>query len=158
MTGARIFSVENQLAKLVQAPGGRTVTDHVKAAERRVEGVRDVSIASLVEKAEKMAGFAVGGRAGTEPEALDRIYDLSNAIFGIAGSFALKPLAEAAFSLCDLADGFRGGETTNWAAIDVHIDGIRLLATLGDKAGAVGAESILDGLRRVRERVLPSAG
>ena len=153
---ARIFAVENQLAKIVREPGGRTADQHVRAAEIRVEATRDVSLASLIEKAEHMAAIAAAGRSGADPNAFDGIYDVSNAIFGIAGQFGLKALAEAAFSLCDLADGFRSGEAVNWPAIDVHVDGIRLLATLGDKAGAVGAESILDGLRRVRARVLPA--
>ena len=98
------------------------------------------------------------GRKANDTKALDGIYDISNAIFGLAGSFGLKALAEAAFSLCDLADNFRGGDPANWPAIDVHVDGIRLLATLGDKAGEAGADSILEGLRRVRARVLPAAG
>lgn len=153
---ARIFAVENQLAKVVRAPGGKTADQHVKAAEIRVESVRGVSLASLVEKAEQMAAIAAAGRSGADANAFHGIYALSNAIYGIAGQFGLKALAEAAFSLCDLADGFRSGEAANWPAIDVHVDGIRLLATLGDKAGAAGAESILDGLRRVRARVLPT--
>lgn len=154
---ARIFAVENQLAKVVQTPGGKTMAEHVKAAEVRIEGVRGASLASLIEKADAMAALAGSGRKTGEAAALNGIYDLSNAIYGIAGSFGLKALAEACFSLCDVADGFRGGEATNWPAIDVHVDGIRLLATLGDKAEAAGAESILDGLRRVRARVLPAA-
>ena len=157
MSRARIFAVENSLAKVVSMPGGKTADQHVKAAEVRIEGVRGVSLASLVEKANAVANLAASGRKGDATAALNGIYDLSNAIFGIAGSFGLKPLAEAAFSLCDVADGFRGGEAANWAAIDVHVDGIRLLAALGDKAEAAGAESILDGLRRVRARVLPAA-
>lgn len=158
MSTAKVFTVENQLAKVVKTQGGKTIQEHVQAAEKRVEGQRDATLASLVTKAEAMAVIAAAGRRGEDPKAFDGIYDLSNAIFGLAGAFGLKALAEAAFSLCDLADSFRSGETANWPAIDVHIDGIRLLATLGDKAGAAGAESILDGLRRVRARVLPAAG
>jgi hypothetical protein len=157
MSSARIFAVENQLAKVVKKPGGKTVDEHVKAAEVRIEGVRGVTLASLVEKAEAMAGIAAAGRKAADPKTFDAIYDLSNAIFGLAGQFGLKALAEAAFSLCDLADSFRGGEAVNWPSIDVHVDGIRLLATLGDKAEAAGAESVLEGLRRVRARVLPAA-
>lgn len=154
---ARIFKVENQLAKVVKTPGGKTVDEHVKAAEVRIEGVRDVTLAALIEKAEVLAGIAAAGRKGADPKAFDSIYDLSNAIFGLAGAFGLKALAEAAFSLCDLADSFRSGDKPNWPAIDVHVDGIRLLASLGDKA-EVAAEPVLDGLRRVRARVLPAAG
>ena len=158
MSTARIFKVENQLAKVVKNPGGKTVDEHVKAAEVRIEGVRGATLASLIEKAEAMAAIAAAGRKGTDPKTFDGIYEISNAIFGLAGTFGLKALAEAAFSLCDLADGFRSGETVNWPAIDVHVDGIRLLATLGDKAEAAGADSVLEGLRRVRARVLPAAG
>lgn len=157
MSNARIFAVENQLARMLREPGGRTVDQHVKSAETRVEGVRGVSLASLVDKAEQVAALAAAGRNDPDAKSFDGIYDLSNAIFGIAGTFGLKALAEAAFSLCDLADGFRGGEPANWPAIDVHVDGIRLLAMLGDGAEAAGAESILDGLRRVRARVLPAS-
>lgn len=156
MSNARIFAVDNQLAKVVRKPGGKTVEEYVKAAETRIEATRDVTLASLIAKADAMAAVAAAGKAGSDPKAFDGIYDISNAIFGLAGTFGLKALAEASFSLCDLADGFRGGETVNWAAIDVHVDGIRLLATLGDKAEAAGAETILDGLRRVRARVLPA--
>jgi hypothetical protein len=153
---ARIFKVENQLAKVVKTQGGKTVDEHVKAAEVRIEGVRDVTLAALIEKADAMAAIAAAGKKGTDPKAFDSIYDISNAIFGLAGAFGLKALAEAAFSLCDLADNFRGGDEPSWPAIDVHVDGIRLLASLGDKAGAAGADAILDGLRRVRARVLPA--
>jgi hypothetical protein len=153
---AKVFEVENNLAKIVRAPGGRTVEQAVKAAETRIEAVREVSLASLIEKAETMAQVAAAGRSGGREKPFDAIYDISNAIYGLAGSFGLEALAQAAFSLCDLADGFRSGEEANWAAIDVHVDGVRLLATLGARVGKDDAESILDGLRRVRARVLPS--
>jgi hypothetical protein len=157
-SSARLFAVENQLAKVVKTNGGKTLDEHVKAAEVRIEGVRDVTLAALIEKAETLGRLAADGRSGADPKAFDSIYDLSNAIFGLAGAFGLKGLAEAAFSLCDLADGFRSGEAASWAAIDVHIDGIRLLAGLGDKAEAAGADTVLEGLRRVRARVLPAGG
>lgn len=156
MSTAKIFTVENQLAKVVRPTGGKTMSEHVKAAEVRIENQREITLASLIEKAEAMAAIAAVGRKGGDPKAFDRIYDLSNAIFGLAGAFGLKGLAEAAFSLCDLADGFRSGEAANWPSIDVHVDGIRLLATLGEK-GEGAADTILEGLRRVRARVLPAA-
>lgn len=155
-SNARVFAIENKLSKIAREPGGRTIENAVRAAETRVESTRGASIASLVEKAEQMTAMAAAARASGDSSAFGAIYDISNAIFGLAGSFGLKPLAEAAFSLCDLTDWFRGGEPANWPAIDVHVDGIRLLATLGDKAGAAGADSILEGLRRVRARVLPA--
>jgi len=155
MTSVRVFQIENQLAKVVKQPGGKTIEQAVTAAEGRIEAVRESCVAALAEKSEQLAALARAGRAGEDPKALDGLYDLANAVYGIAGAFELVPLAHAAFSLCDLADGFRGGEPVNWPAIDVHVDGIRLLATMGPAIGAAGAESILDGLKRVRARVLP---
>lgn len=156
MKNVQVIEVENHLAKLAREPGGRTIEDALKAAEERIESVRDISVASLVEKADLMAAAAAAARQSGDPESFGAIYDLSNAIFGIASAFALNALAEAAFSLCDLTDHFRGGGEVNWPAIDVHVDGIRLLATLREKAGVQGAESIMEGLRRVRARVLPA--
>ena len=112
MTTVRVFQIDNQLAKVVKKPGGKTIEQAVQAAEVRIEAVRETCVAAL---------------------------------------------AEAAFSLCDLTDWFRGGEPANWPAIDVHVDGIRLLATMGPGIGAAGAEAILDGLKRVRARVLPAS-
>jgi chemotaxis protein histidine kinase CheA len=156
MTDVRVFKIENQLAKVVKTPGGKTIEQAVQAAEVRIEAVRDTCVAALAEKSEQLAALAAAGRRGEDPKALDGIYDLANAVYGIAGAFDLTPLSHAAFSLCDLADGFRSGEPPNWPAIDVHVDGIRLLATMGPRIGAAGAEAVLDGLKRVRARVLPA--
>lgn len=156
-SNARVFAVHNKLAEIASQPGGRRPEDAIRAANAKIEGVRDASIASLLEKADHMVALAAQGRAEGDASVMSGIYDTSNATYGLAGSFGLTALAEACFSLCDLADCFRGGEPVNWPAIDVHVDGIRLLAGLGDKAGAAGPESILEGLRRVRARVLPSA-
>jgi hypothetical protein len=154
MTTVRVFKTENPLAAVVRRPGGKTIEQAVKAAEVKLEAVREVSVAALADKADQLVALAGAGRRGEDAHALDKIYDLANAIYGIASAFELVPMAQAAFSLCDLADRFRGGEPANWPAIDVHADGIRLLATLGPNIGAAGAEAILEGLKRVRARVL----
>ncbi len=135
MTKVQVITVENRLAKLARAPGGRTIEQALAAAE---------------------AAAVAAARASGDPESFGAVYDISNAIYGIASAFALHALAEAAFSLCDVADHFRSGAEANWPAVNVHVDGIRLLAALREKAGAQGAESILDGLRRVRARVVPA--
>lgn len=149
---ARIFAVENHLARIAGKPGGRKVADAVKAADERVESVRGASVAALGKKAEQLSAAAAACRAAGG-QSFDGVYNVSNAIYGVASTFQLTALSQAAFSLCDLADGFRGGEPVNWPAVDVHVDGIRLLIALGDKAGAAG-EEVLGGLRRVRDRVL----
>ena len=144
MTVARVFKIENRLAKIARAPGGKSVDEAVRSAEQRIESVRDQCVAALAVKAE----VAGRDRAGAVQATLEQLYNISNAIFGVAGVYDLDALAEAACSLCDLLHGFRNGETINWSAVDVHVDGIRLLAT----GRSEGAASVLDGLRKVRAR------
>lgn len=153
----RIFAVENKLAQIASQPGGRRPEEAIRAANAKIEGVRGASLNALGEKVEQMVVLAAEGRAANDISAFGRIYDLSNAIYGLAGQYNLTALAEASFSLCDLADCFRGGEPANWPAIEVHVDGIRLLASQGEKMSPAGSEPILEGLRRVRARVMPAA-
>lgn len=148
MTVARVFKIENRLAKIARAPGGKSVDEAVRSAEQRIESVRDQCVAALAVKADLLAEVAGRDRAGAVQATLEQLYNISNAIFGVAGVYDLDALAEAACSLCDLLHGFRNGETINWSAVDVHVDGIRLLAT----GRSEGAASVLDGLRKVRAR------
>ena len=152
---ARIFKVENRLAKLARSPGGKSVEEAVTSAEQRIESVRERCVAALALKAEQLAALAAGDRGEGASETLDGLYNLSNAIFGVAGVYELDALAEAACSLCDLLHGFRNGEPVNWSAVDVHVDGIRLLATGRVHGSSEGAASVLAGLRRVRARFVP---
>jgi hypothetical protein len=149
---AKVFKVDNRLARLARQPGGKTIEEAVRGAEQRIESVRDQCVAALAVKAEQLALIAAGDRTNNAGAILEGLYNLSNAIFGVAGVFGMEPLAEAACSLCDLLHGFRGGEPISWSAVDVHVDGIRLLS--GGRAD--GAASILAGLRQVRARFTPA--
>jgi len=148
MSLPRIFKTENKLARIARQPGGKTIDEALQAAEQRIESVRDRCLASLIEKSEQLSAIAAGDRAAGAAATLDGLYDVSNAIFGVAGAFGLDALAEAACSLCDLVHKFRCGEAVNWSAVDVHVDGIRLLS--GGRTQ--GAETVLEGLRQVRAR------
>ena len=145
---SKVFNIENRLAKLARQPGGKSIAEALKAAETRIESVRERCESSLMVKADQLVAVAAGDREAGAVATLDRLYEISNAIFGVAGAYGFDALAEAACSLCDLVYRFRGGEAVNWQAIDVHVDGIRLLAS----GYTEGAESILAGLRRVKAR------
>ncbi len=152
MSLPRVFKVENKLAKVVSRPGGKTIKEALQSAETNIESVRDQCMTALEEKAGNLARIAGGDRGEGAMATLDRLYDVSNAIFGVAGAFGLEALAEAACSLCDVIHRFRSGESVRWSAVDVHVDGIRLLA-----GGLTrGADEILEGLRKVRARFVPA--
>src|SRR6185312_12927143 len=60
MTSAKVFKVENRLAKLARSAGGKTVEEAVTSAEQRIESVRDRCVAALALKAEQLATTAAG--------------------------------------------------------------------------------------------------
>jgi hypothetical protein len=153
MTLPKIFRVENRLAKIASQPGGKSIAESLQAAEQRIESLRERCEVSLMLKAERLTAIAAGDRQGNATRILDELYDGANAIFGVAGVYGFESLAEAACSLCDLVHGFRGGEAINWSAVDVHVDGIRLLAT----GHSVGAETVLAGLQKVRARFVSTS-
>jgi hypothetical protein len=151
MTTARVFAVENKLAKIAAKPGGKTIHEAISSAERKVESVREACVGALAGKVADLIAHAAAAKADQSHARFDGLYKGGNAIYGVAGAFGLTGLAQAASSLCDLIEGFRNGEPVNWPAIDVHVDGIRLLVS----GGEAGAEPILAGLRAVRARFVP---
>lgn len=150
---ARVFKVDNALAAVVRLPGGKKVKQAVEDAGERIESARESCLAALVGKADALPALAAAARAG-DPEALSALYGVTNAIYGVAATYGETALAKATFSLCDVAHGFLNGEPANWSAVDVHVDGIRLLAAMGRDIGEAGEAAILGGLDRVRTRVL----
>ena len=151
MSQARVFAIENKLAKIAARPGGKTIHEAISSAERKVESVRERCVAALAGKSAELIAEAAAAKASQQHTRFDGLYRVANAIYGVAGTFDRKGLAEAASSLCDLLQGFLDGEPPNWPAIDVHVDGVRLLTHKGEAV----AEPILAGLRRVRARFIP---
>ena len=148
MTKARVFKVENRLAKLVGEPGGRTLIDALRSAEARVETVRERCLDSLGPKIERLQALAKSGREGCETDAAG-VYAIANEIFALAGLFDQPMLAEAALSLCELMANGDEGAPPNWPAVDVHVDAIRLLRVAGDDPSLAG---VIDQLRKVSGR------
>ena len=68
----------------------------------------------------------------------------------------LVAVGAAAFSFCELLDGFMETGGWNWAAVAVHLNGLKLLRAMGEQLGEAERDQVLDGLRAVVRRI--SAG
>lgn len=141
------FKPDDRLAKLMAQPGGRSVADAVKAAEKRVQNLRGHNLAALQPRLLRLAELAALGLAGEGEDALNEIYGLADEIATLASLAGLEQMYEAAYRLCDLAEAFRLSGRTSWAAIEVYADSLRLLSA--DPLDAAEARSILDALQRV---------
>jgi hypothetical protein len=151
MKSARLFKVENRLAEITNRPGGRRIADALAAAETRVLRKHEELAAALPDAAARLKTLLES--AASEPDiALQALYTEANQVFALAAALDMKALADAAYSLCDLTDGFRETGEVSWQAAQVHVDAIRLLAQGTGSADADRA--ILAGLKQVGARFL----
>ena len=152
MSDVRVFKIENRLAKVVKLPGGRTVADALRSADNRVAAIRNDCIASLAAKGAQLQQQAERARSQADPAALAGVYTTANEMFGIASTFAMTELAEAAYGLCDLVDDTRTPATINWGAIDVYVNGVRFLGSEAGQVESAARSAIVAGLREVAAR------
>jgi hypothetical protein len=149
MKTARLFKVENRLAEITNRPGGRRIADALAAAETRVQRKHDELAAALPDAASRLKALLDSAQSGPDV-ALQALYTEANQVFALAAALDMKALADAAYSLCDLADGFRETGEVSWQAAQVHVDAIRLLA---QGTGSTQSDAaILAGLRQVGAR------
>jgi hypothetical protein len=143
--------MKNTLAEVVRLPGGRTVAEALRGAASRIADLRQPTQLALLAKIDALGALSRSGRGGSA-SALGEIYREGNEILSLSGAVEAPEIAEAVYSLCELADAFTDAGLANWPAIDVHVDALRILSTEGVEAAAKA--HILTGLRQVRARVL----
>jgi hypothetical protein len=153
MSAKQIFP-KQRLRQLVGR--GTPASKLIASAAEKLDAVRETSVAeigALVDRLQEL-GRELGGDA--DPAKVQRLYQLSNEIYGIAGTFGLIHLGKAAYSLCDLLDQLGVAQTWNWPAVRVHLDSIRLLRTRQDQPEAE-RDAIIEGLLSVVSHVTAAA-
>jgi hypothetical protein len=149
--GVRVFKAENQLAKVIQLPGGRTVAEALRSADERIGRLEPTCRLAL--RAKIVALSELSARQRTDD--LDDIYGLANEIISLSGPAGMTELAKAAYCLCDLTDRFRTTGEPNWPAVTVHVGGLFLLSS--DECDAGEQQRILAGLRQVSSRFVAAS-
>ena len=152
MTG-NVFKYENRLAKSMVTKGGMTAAEAMKSAQAAVEEVREPTIAEIDASLAEIYALGEQLKAGTDEEALKRMYVCSNRVVAMGGVFGLGELGKAAYSLCELVSRFQTLDRFQWSMIRVHMDGLRLLRTPDDHAPE-HREQVLAGLRQVATSVV----
>lgn len=149
MTSAVFIPWENKLAEIMSQPGGVRVGEAMDRAARNLETAKASCLAAMDEQlGELEQACAEGGRHPAD-DIKRRIYDLSNDVVAVAGTFELGDLGKAAFFLCELVDRLRALDRWNQAAVEVHLSACRLLRVPDAQADR---SSVLDGLRKLSQR------
>jgi hypothetical protein len=134
------------------APGGKAITQALEDAQSNLEEGRAESLDVLRAKLEEIQ--TLGRRAEEQPKLalVQSLYDLSSEVLDLAGVYGMEELGQAAFSLCELLDNLAARKMWNWPAVQVHLNGLLLLA---DPANAPpeARSHVVEGLRQVCKRV-----
>ena len=125
MGSVRYIAYENKLAKLIRAPGGKTMEAAIEDAEIGLEAIADAClvdidrlIAILIERAADLAKTVAKQ---------DPLYTSAREIAGLAAICKRPRLGEAAHSLCVLIDNSEAAGQLHREAIAVHISTVQLL-------------------------------
>ena len=149
MSTVRTRAMPNRLAHFINTADGVTLPEALAQAEANLQAIRPPGLERIDEV---LAELSCWSSAQPSPSDVERLYRLANELAGTAGVFGLPTLGRAAYSLCELLDRVqvRGWNT---AAVNVHLNGLRLLRGEGDGSlDAQAAMQVLSGLEQVTGR------
>ncbi|MDR3511494.1 MAG: chemotaxis protein CheE [Caulobacteraceae bacterium] len=154
MSEARKFKVETRLSTHAFRPGGMTVADALRRADAALETMRGPcleTIDSAIAEIERRYGAGAAGRAD---EPFGDLYTLSSRIIDASIFFTGADLDKAARALCQLTALCEAQRAWDWVAIDLHLDALRMLRTVGQAIGERERLDVIKGLNQVtRKRV-----
>jgi hypothetical protein len=145
----RKFQPPNRLAKMIKERGGILAKDAIAAAEAGVESLRESSLANLDATLAEMERRFGKGAEGRDAESFEALYVLSSRIIDVSIFVSDVGIDRAAVSLCGLVDGFAEGGAWRWDAVDVHLNALRLLRSIGSELPPEQREAMLAGLHQV---------
>lgn len=151
MSLVRKFRVKSKLARVAFAGGGIRVKEALDNAEKVLDEARDVTLAKLDVLLDQVRG-KIDGRDLGEPDN-ESVYILCTSLLEDSWAVKSEGFTQAVYSLCDLVDRCLGAGEWDWPGLDVHSSSLKLLRDEGPKLGAVGEAAIIEGLRKVSQRI-----
>ncbi|WP_297512185.1 chemotaxis protein CheE [uncultured Caulobacter sp.] len=145
----RKFRPNNRLSTLIKQKGGVLAQDAIAAAERGVESLRESSLAALDQTLAEIDRRFGKDALGRQAETFDALYLLGSRIIDVGAFVSDSGVDKAAVSLCTLADDCAETGAWRWDAVDVHLNALRLLRSVGASLPADQREAMLEGLYQV---------
>jgi hypothetical protein len=156
MTTVRKFRPPNRLAKMIKEGGGLMAKDAIIAAEAGVESLREASLAALDEALTEIER-RFGAGTPRESESFETLYALTLKIIDVSAFVADAGVDQAAISLAALTDSCAEVGVWRWDAVDVHLNALRLLRTVGARLPEADRQAMLAGLYKVSHRKVDEA-
>jgi hypothetical protein len=141
----KTFKYRTNLARKMSAPGGRSVSDVLTAAEGALDGHRTAAMQTLRSLLAELEATCAARRES-------EVYAQAAALLDMAGFFETGPLHPAIFSLCEISDWMGAGSSWEWPSVDVHLRAIQMILK-DDCRDTQETRLILEGLVAIRQRV-----
>lgn len=145
----RKFRPPNRLANMIKERGGILAKDAIVAAEAGVETLREASLAALDETIAEIERRFGKGVEGRDAESFEALYLLGSRIIDVGQFVSDVGVDKAAVSLCTLADSMAEAGAWRWDAVDVHLNALRLLRTVGKELPEAQRDAMIEGLYQV---------
>lgn len=124
------------LARMINAPGGISITRALEQAKANLEPLRAQSLNEIVRQIAVLAAAEAPTTPSDVGSALERLYLSANAIIDAAGPFDLGDVCYAAAGLCDLIDADAPEQPFDWRVPAVVAGSLTVLLGLPNDAHA----------------------
>jgi len=140
MSEPQFIKVRYKLTDQIAREGGMTAGMATERAARELSAEE--------EKARQAVRVTIGKLetlCREKTASMDAVYDLSTEVLDVAGLYDDRPLSEAAYALCELADRLRTQGRTDWSSVNVCTEAMKVIwATTTPTGGQI--KSVLEGL------------
>jgi hypothetical protein len=140
MSDAQFIKVRYKLTDQIAREGGMTAGLASERAARELSAEEEKARQAVRVTISKLEALCKE-KSGT----MDAVYDLSTEVLDVAGLYDDRPLSEAAYALCELADRLRTQGRADWSAVNVCTEAMKVIwAAEGPQRGQI--KSVLEGL------------
>ena len=151
MSVVRYIAHQNRLAKLISAPGGKTMEEAIDDAETGLQGVAEACLADIDRLIGDLAKRA--GQVIDNPGKTDALYVGARKIAGLAAICKRPCLGRAAHSLCVLIDNSEDSGRWHREAVMVHISTLQLLRGIPNEAESTMPDQLAGSLDDMVKRL-----
>lgn len=157
MTVVRKFKIPNRLRAALFSGGGKRIDEAVADADAGLATLAEACLAAVADCIARIEGEFGAQVVDRESRDMAELYRLSGRIIDACAPIEPKALADAARSLCDVLDYAMEAGRWDTAAVDVHINALKLLAS-GVDLGDSGEQQLIQSLAMLRQHREALAG
>jgi hypothetical protein len=141
-------TIKHRLAEVMKMPGGVSLEAALAQCDADLAAKAGPALEVVTDRVAALEAIAAAPEMG--PDAVQQAYALASGIVDVTGCLNMPLVFGAAFSLCDLLDGY-SDSAVGRQAFEVHVRALRLILVQGETPAI---EGVVEGLKAVKDRML----